>query len=221
MQYVKEDFHEGLGAISRDESLTSLWNEIICEIEKITDNDLIEYFLKSKRRAKSISEAINFLLNQRLTARGWNPQSKIFKDKELSGKTWTLDFSKSIQSSDGKKVGMPIEVVFNHGEAIAWNLIKLSLATENNVKKELDFDKSVGIYICATKNLKDRGGFDGAIGEYEKVLKYLVPFDQKMIRPLVIIGLREPDSFKIERYPNSHPNPKLRGRSTGKLIEIN
>ena len=217
MKYEIVDFNEGEAAIAKSPELSSLWAELIGAIESITDLDLIDYFNSSKRRAKSISEAINFILNEKLVDNGWTPQSKIFKGEEFSGKTWTLDFSKSLISENGKKVGIPIEVVFNHGEAIAWNLIKLSLATENNVRKQLDFDKAVGVYICATKKLKDRGGFDGAIGEYERVLKYLNPHDQKMIKPIVILGLKEPDTFYIPRYPNSHENPKLRGRSTGQV----
>jgi hypothetical protein len=218
MKYQLEDFNQGEAAIAKSPELSALWHELLTTIESISDDDLIDYFKSSKRRAKSISEAINFILDERLVEKGWTPQSKIFKGEEFSGKTWTLDFSKSLPDERGKMVGIPIEVVFNHGEAIAWNLIKLSLATENNVRKQLDFDKSVGIYICATKKLKDRGGFDGAIGEYERVLKYLNPLDQKMIKPIVILGLKEPETFYIPRYPNNHVNPKLRGRSTG-LIE--
>ncbi len=217
MRYIIEDFNEGIAAISNSPELSSLWDELIGTITSIEDSELIDYFNTSKRKAKSVSEAINHVLDSKLTRAGWTPQSKIFKGSEFVGKTWTLDFSKSLLAVDGKKFGIPIEVVFNHGEAIAWNLIKLSLATENNVRKQLDFDKAVGVYVCATKGLKDRGGFDGAIGEYEKVLKYLNPLDQKMIKPIVIIGLCEPESFCIPRYPNNHANPKLRGRSTGQI----
>ena len=129
-----------------------------------------------------------------------------------------MDFSKGISDAKGKESGIPVEVVFNHGEAIAWNLIKLSLASENNVQKKFQFDSSVGIYVCASKELKDKGGFDGAVGHYEKVLKYLKPLDQKMIKPLVVFALSAPETFYIERYPNDFHDIKLRGRSTGKLI---
>ncbi|CAN1498643.1 Type-2 restriction enzyme BglII [Candidatus Nanopelagicaceae bacterium] len=220
MKFKVQDFNEGEAAIAKNPQLTSLWNELIDAISSVTDDEIIEYFDSSKRRAKSISEAINHKLNERLIQKGWTPQSKIFKGDEFTGKTWTLDFSKSLQDESGKQIGIPIEVVFNHGEAIAWNLIKLSLASENNVRKQLDFDKAVGIYICATKKLKDLGGFDGAIGEYEKVLKYLNPLDQKMIKPIVIVGLKEPESFYIPRYPNNYSDVKLRGRSTGKIQVI-
>lgn len=217
MRFKKEDFNEGVAVIEKNPQLSSLWEELVGVIEQISDDEIVKYFNSSKRQAKSISEAINHLLNEKLVKLGWTPQSKIFKGKEFSGKTWTLDFSKTLADEDGKRIGLPVEVVFNHGEAIAWNLIKLSLATENNVRKQIDFDKAVGIYICATKELKDRGGFDGSIGEYEKVLKYLNPLDQKMIKPIVIVGLIEPDTFYIPRFPGNHSDRKLRGRSTGEI----
>lgn len=221
MKHDEKDHNQGLAAISSDAGLTSLWQEFLRTIDEITEPEIIETFNNQKRKAKSISEAINKLLDEKLTNKGWNRQSPIYKDKELSGKTWTLDFSKGIKGNNGKESGIPVEVVFNHGEAIAWNLIKLSLASENNVQKEFQFDSSVGVYVCASKELKDKGGFDGAIGHYEKVIQYLNPLDQKMIKPLVVLQLLGPETFYIERFPNDYPVAKLRGRSTGKLKIIN
>jgi hypothetical protein len=217
MKHDEEDHNQGLAAIASDSGLTSLWHEFLEAIDDISEPEIIYTFNNQKRKAKSISEAINKLLDEKLTKKGWDRQSPIYKDKGLSGKTWTLDFSKGVTGINGKESGIPVEVVFNHGEAIAWNLIKLSLATENNVQKQFQFDSSVGVYVCASKELKDRGGFDGAIGHYEKVIEYLKPLDQKMIKPLVVLQLSAPETFYIERYPNDYHVAKLRGRSTGKL----
>ena len=68
--------------------------------------------------------------------------------------------------------------------------------------------------------MKNLGGFDGAIGEYERVLKYLDPLDQKIIKPLVVIGLLPPSDFKILRYASDYHVVKNRGRSTGELQEL-
>ena len=104
-------------------------------------------------------------------------------------------------------------MVFNHGEAIAWNLIKLSMAAENNyVRKETDIGEGIGIYVCATAEMKKLGGFDGAVGEFEKVLKYLDPLNSKIIRPMIIVGLLPPKTFKIEHYPNPKDKDKVLGR---------
>lgn len=109
-------------------------------------------------------------------------------------KVWRLDFAKESVS---------IEVAFNHGEAIAWNLLKPVLASEvNNVEKAIKTE--VGVLITATKNLKIAGAFDNAVGEYEKVLRYLLPLSSLMSVPLLIIGLEAPEAFKLKaKYPNS------------------
>lgn len=220
MEYKQSDFNQGLAAIEASPDLSSLYSEITTAISSITDSEISSFFKSQKRDARSISEAINTLLNGRLVELGWERQSPIYKDESLSDKTWTLDFAKGIKGSNGKSSGMPVEVVFNHGEAIAWNLIKLSLASENSVQKRFQFSTSVGIYICATREMKNLGGFDGAIGEYERVLKYLDPLDQKIIKPLVVIGLLPPSDFKILRYASDYHVVKNRGRSTGELQEL-
>lgn len=217
---LPKDFNHGMAAIREDSRLEKLFSEILAAIEAISEEEIVSFFENQSRKAKSISEAINKLLDRNLVSKGWDRQSPIYKDETLNDKTWTLDFSKGLQGDDGKLAGIPIEVVFNHGEAVAWNLIKLSLASESNVRKKFDFSPSVGVYICANAALKDKGGFDGAIGEYERVLQYLNPMDSKIPKPLVIIGLKAPSSFYIERYSNDFQIASKRGRSTGKLVRI-
>jgi hypothetical protein len=73
----------------------------------------------------------------------------------------------------------------------------------------------VGIYICATKALKKAGGFDGAVGEYEKVLRYLLPMAQKLTRPLIIIGLEPPKTFKIVKKKDP-----ITKKNKGEIVEI-
>ena len=214
------DFNQGLAAIAGDSRLQQLWEEILSAIADISEAEIIDYFQSQKRSAKSISEAINMILDKKLVKKEWNRQSPIYKDEDLNDKTWTLDFSKGLQGEDGKWAGIPIEVVFNHGEAVAWNLIKLSLASERNVRKRFDFTPSVGVYICASKELKELGGFDGSIGEYERVLNYLEPMDSKIPKALVVIGLKAPKTFYIKRYPKDYPDAKKRNRSTGTLIPL-
>jgi len=102
-----------------------------------------------------------------------------------------LDFAKDNAIS--------IEVAFNHGEAIAWNLLKPVLASElNHVKKALQ--TKVGVIIVATDDMKEAGGFDSAVGSYEKVIRYLKPFNNFLTVPMVIIGLKKPKTFKIIQF---------------------
>lgn len=188
MNYRIHSFRHGQIILENEESYSTTWNELLGAIESIKDEDIIEHHESNKRKAKSISESINNLLKEKLTSLQWNEESYIFQDDEYTGNRWRLDFAKD---------SISVEVAFNHGEAIAWNLVKPVLAGElNHVKKEIDTE--VGVIICATKSLKDKGGFDGAVGEYEKFLTYLNPLRDILTIPMVIIGLEAPESFEVE-----------------------
>ena len=218
---IEEGEHNhGLDVARSNPEISILWNELKSAIQSITEENIVSRFNASKRQAKSISEVLNEAIKDKLVELDWTSQSKIFKGEDYDGsKTWTLDFSKSLHGSNGKAAGLAVEVAFNHGEAIAWNLIKPALAAQrNHVAKEVDIGVGVGVYVCATKSMKDLGGFDGAVGEYEKVLKYLDPLSLLIQSPFVLVGIKEPETFYIERYAKDHSNKKLRGRSTGKLI---
>jgi hypothetical protein len=216
MEFVTHSYKNGDAIIKSNPEINYLWHELTEIIRSISDEELIEYFENSSRKSKSISDAINKTIDAKLTASNWKRQSRIFKDRDTYvGTTWTLDFSKSVTKDDKVFSGIAVEVVFNHGEAIAWNLIKLSMAAEqNHVRKETDIGDGVGIYICATDAMKEKGGFDGAIGEYEKVLKYLEPLSQKIITPTVIIGLEAPKTFYIEHFSD----PKNLSKKLGRII---
>jgi hypothetical protein len=218
MEFVTHSHHHADAIIKSTPELSILWSEVQNIIKDVNDEMLINYFQAADRKAKSISEAINKLLDENFVKSNWQRQSRIFKDRETyQGTTWTLDFSKSVQGYSHKKSGMAIEVVFNHGEAIAWNLIKLSISAEDNqLRKETDIGNGVGIYICATEELKRDGGFDGAVGEYERLLKYLDPFSLKIKTPIMIVGLLKPKTFKIQHFPD----PKNQKKVLGKIVLI-
>lgn len=173
------------------------FDEIIEVISNITDEELKSVHMSRKNAGvkSSLAPTINALLKKKLIAKGWNAESSIFQGEEYgTDKTWRLDFARGSVS---------IEVAFNHGEAIAWNLLKPVLASEvNNVQKAIKTE--VGVLITTTKALKVAGAFDNAVGEYEKVLRYLVPLSTLMSVPLLIIGLEAPDTFKLKaKYPNT------------------
>lgn len=171
------------------------FNEVLDVVKGITEEELIikhnSYGLISEEHIpKSLSKAINDILKESLVNKGWHPESKIFQDSNYEGETWRLDFAKN---------NISIEVGFNHASVIAWNLTKPVLASElNHVKKAIQ--TKVGIIIAATEDLKQKGGFDGAIGTYEKYLEYLPPLNNILTVPLFIIGLKAPLSFKIKQF---------------------
>ena len=188
MEYKLHSFRHAQIILENENTYNKVWGELLETIKSIRDDEIISYYESNKRKAKSISEAINNILKDKLVKLGWNEESYIFQDDEYSGNRWRLDFAKE---------SISVEVAFNHGEAIAWNLIKPVLASElNHVQKEVNTE--IGVIICATKELKDKGGFDGAVGEYEKFLTYLNPLRDVLSVPMVIIGLKAPATFEIE-----------------------
>lgn len=89
-------------------------------------------------------------------------------------------------------------MAFNHGEAIAWNLIKPVLASElNHVQKA--FQTRLGIYVCATEAMKRAGNIDSASGSFEKVQRYLMPMMNQLTVPMMLIGIDAPQTFYIDK----------------------
>lgn len=186
MDFVSHSFRHAEAILSRP-SFRHLLEELNTAINSISDEDLITSFHSNTSPSKSISRDINYLLKDRLKSAGWASESPIFQDSEFSDNRWRLDFAKE---------SISVEVAFNHGEAIAWNLIKPVLASElNHVQKAIQTE--IGVIICATAELKAAGGFDSAVGEYEKFLRYLVPLQDILTVPLLIIGLKAPKTFKV------------------------
>lgn len=190
MEYVAYSHRHGLTLFHSEEPFATLWTEVVNVIETITEEDIVHEFEKSSRVSKSLSAVINNLLHQRLTRLGWAAESPIFAQAEyIAGDKgrFRLDFAKDVVS---------IEVAFNHGEAAAWNLLKPVLASElNHVKKAIE--TQAGIIITATEEMKAAGGFDSAVGTYEKYINYLEPLNNVLTVPLAVIGLKAPTSFRV------------------------
>ena len=189
MNFIQHSFRNAETIFTNDTRYISLWNELVNTITEITDNDIIEHFNSNPSNSmKSISDAINKLIDARLHALGWSRQSPIFNDLDyISGNWWSLDFAKDEIS---------VEVAFNHSGVIAWNLIKPVLASElNHVEKAIQ--TSAGVIVAATDAMRVAGNFDSAIGTYEKFLKYLKPLNNILTVPLMIIGLEAPNTFII------------------------
>jgi len=215
MKFRLHQHRFGLDILNSDEKLQELWIEISNTLKGISDERIIAEYNLSEN-AMSISAAINSLIDLDLQALGWTPQSAIFQGSEYEGRMWRLDFAKTTNDANADKSGIAIEVAFNHGEAIAWNLLKPVLAAEiNHVSTETDIGVGVGVYICATENLKEVGAFDGAVGEYEKVLRYLSPLFSKITVPMVIVGLEAPESFRVEKEKNP-----VTGKNKGTIVQI-
>lgn len=195
MKYITQDHRHAMNLFETESKYIPLYKEIKSTIDGITDDEIIaEYEASPRDNIKSLSEPINSLIRQRLISNGWKEEAAIFSDPSYAqardNKRWRLDFAK-------KEIS--VEVAFNHGEAIAWNLIKPVLASElNHVAK--DIQTSAGIIICATDEMKRAGNFDSAVGSYEKFIRYLVPMQNMLPTPILLIGLSAPDSFYIDSH---------------------
>lgn len=187
MKYRTQAHKDG-DIILNEQRYFSFYQEILDAIASIKDEEIIALHQSKYAKTMSLSKAINQLLRERLVEKGWMKEAPIFQEATYKNdKMWKLDFAKGLVS---------VEVGFNHGEAISWNLIKPVLASErNHVEKAIQ--TKVGVMICATKELKTAGAFDGAVGEFEKINRYLIPLDRILTVPMMIIGLEAPESFKV------------------------
>jgi len=214
MDYITHFHNHSEAVIKNDDKFIGTFNELTSVIKSVKDEEIIEKFILTRdsgeKSTKSPSTAINNIFKERLVKLGWKSESPIFAGDDYqyelrNGKytkrklgTWRLDFVKNL---------IAVEIAFNHGEAIAHNLLKPHLSSQmNHVVKETD--TKLGVVICVTETFKKRCNFDGAVGHYEKQLIYLKPYSQILSTPLVIIGLEAPSSFTINKkkeviYENS------------------
>ncbi|KFN03294.1 hypothetical protein D0U04_20870 [Bacillus clarus] len=201
MDFIVYSHRHGKNNLETDSQFTNTWLEIQQALSNITDEMILELHREKYIESnKSLSKAINQLIKEQLAAFRWSSESYIFKDNRYKNKAWRLDFAKD---------SISVEVAFNHSGTIAWNLMKPVIASElNHVEKAVQ--TKIGIIISATNELRDSGGFDSAIGTYEKYIEHLVPLNTQLTVPLVIVGLKRPETFYIETYKNSEG--KTRGR---------
>lgn len=205
MRYIEHPFRQA-DIILNSERLKPYYDEVLKAVADISDQDIRDRTTSRFAGKMSLSHAINDLLKERLAPLGWLPEAPIFQDPEYSSPRetkWRLDFAKGPVS---------IEVAFNHGEAIAWNLLKPVLASEqNHVRKAIQTE--IGIVIAATSSLKKAGAFDSAVGEFEKICRYLKPLSTILSVPLMIIGLEAPESFAVKKE-------KVGNKNIGTIIDI-
>ena len=200
MKFEEYSYRHALDIISYNKDLNEAYEDFKNVIRNITDEDLKEDYNnkkekheESKTAFKSLTSSINNILKERLVELdGWKAEVDIFdsSEQDLGKIEWRLDFVYNNK--------ICVEVAFNHREAIAWNLIKPVLACElNPIKKKTE--GTIGIYVCADDQMKIAANMDGATGSFETVKKYLKPMESILISPIVIIGLKPFDTFKISK----------------------
>lgn len=191
MEFELHSHRYATSILEKEEEFHETWREIKQVIANVTDKMLIDMFNRKHAMSnKSLSKTINELLKEQFVAFGWRKESPIFKDSRFNYNTWRLDFAKK---------NISIEVAFNHSGTVAWNLLKPVIASElNHVDKAIQ--TKVGVIICATEELKLKGGFDSAIGTLETYKSYLLPLQSQLSVPIALVGLKAPSSFHVEHY---------------------
>lgn len=205
MDFVTHSHREGLFLFENHPEYAPYWDDFTAAIQRMTDEVLMDWHrvaLDSRGNCKSLSDAINMAFESELDVSNWAPQSPIFNEPEYRDNhretRWRLDFANDI---------VAVEIAFNHGEAAAWNLLKPALAGElNHVEKAIQ--SRAGIVVTATEALKYAGNFDGAVGTFEKYLRYLRPMMDVLTVPMVVVGLNPPRSFRIGRDKQDPPEQR-------------
>ena len=199
MEYRLESYRHAVEVLNSIPEYKKVWLEIQAVLDGISDEDIIEVQERMFSKQMSISKTLNLLIKERMEDLAWDSESPIFSSPELNfsldkrgykrkSGVWRLDFAKE---------SISVEVSFNHGEAIAWNLVKPVIACEvNHVEKAIE--TKIGVIICATQDMKSSCGFDGAVGQYEKILQYMLPLRSMLTIPIVIVGLEAPKTFDIK-----------------------
>ena len=77
---------------------------------------------------------------------------------------------------------------------VSMKLIRYEAQTSQRDLAVLGVSYSIGVIIIATQTMKVAGGFDGAIGTFEKAVQYL---RSQLTEPMVLMGLEAPRSFQI------------------------
>lgn len=194
MEFDEHSFRHA-SDIFRNDEFAPFYGQLVEVIQGVSDEDLIARHESygdpdEERTPKSLSKAINALLKERLIDSGWHTESNIFQNRDYTGDTWRLDFASELLS---------VEVAFNHSTVIAWNLIKPVLASElNHVDKAIQ--TRGGVIIAAKQEMKIAGGFDSAVGTFEKFLHHLDPLRNLLTVPIMLIGLNAPRTFEIEHF---------------------
>ena len=191
MEYRIHGFRHGDYLIENVAEYRPYWAEICHAIASVTDGRIADHFARhGEGTRKSISATINALLKDELVAAGWYAESPIFSEPRYNDgvRMFRLDFAKGPVS---------VEVAFNHGNDAPWNLIKPTLASElNHVEKAIQTE--IGVIVTATEEMRVAGGFDNAVGTFDKYVDLLKPMGMLLTAPLVIVGLEAPKTFHIE-----------------------
>ena len=190
-------FNNAEAMINNDNRLKENFNEILEIIKNVSPEMVLEQFSEnlSKKKgngnAKSLSVPVNEVLKREFEKKNWKSEPELFmKDEKHKYCHFKLDFTKDELFS--------VEVAFNHGEAIAWNILKPQLCCDNRVDNR-ETKSEVAVIICPTYKFRTYGNVDSSTGFFEKFLECMEVFKDYATAPFVLIGLEPFEDFKIQK----------------------
>lgn len=171
-------------------------------LESITDDEIIAKYYELNS-GKSLSTTLRQIIEEKILNLKWKKNLSIFDDKEVNkgGSRWKADY---VLPPDFSMV-----ISFDHYSMMTNNLMKIALASEESYMNK-NVQTKFGILISATYDLKQNGGFDSVIGEFEKYKVQCRVLQNHLKVPIIIIGLKAPESFKIT-------HEKVAGRNRGDI----
>src|SRR5699024_208614 len=189
MKFEEYSYLNGLEIIRNIPEVYEKYQEVLCAIKSIKDDEIIAkyYDLDS---GKSLGTALKRIIEEKVVDLNWERNVPIFDDKEVNtgGGRWKSDFVLPSYFS--------MVVSFEHSSAMTNNLMKLELASEESHMNK-NVQTKFGILITTTNELKINGGFDNVVGEFEKYQVHCRVLQNHLKTPMIIIGLKAPESFRI------------------------
>lgn len=188
MKFKIYSFNSALENINETPSKKNICNEVFDIIKSITDKELRDYFSIYSGKIKSLSKIIKMLMKEKLLKNNWIKNQNMFlNDNYYNSKRFSYDYYKS---------NVNLEFAFNHESASAWILLKGILCENKKLKN--DVKTEISLIISADNRMKTFGGFDGAIGTYEKYIDYLNTMKHILKKPILLIGLEPVSDFLVK-----------------------
>jgi hypothetical protein len=205
IEHFKKNFEN---APKQTMSLSKTINALISEALGAKHSKKVKKLIESEKLTESDAENL------------WVSESEIFGKSVFGMSKWRLDFARKIVARDESgfvipgvpEKGISIEVAFNNAGSAAWNVLKPSIASElNHVKKNIQ--TSIAVVIVATNDLKSKGGFDSTVGTFESYKIMLEPLQDIVKVPMLIMGIKAPETFKVEIF-------KRNGKNQGRIVML-
>lgn len=166
------------------------WSELHAELHAVSHEDVFRSYAQQiqrynahqrKKPPKGAQQATNEVIRARLVEKGWTKEPRLFNGgRESNLRKWKMDFIKD-------QIG--VEIVFNHAEAMAWAFTRMHMAGESQeVVRQSKI--RVGVAVFATREYKEWGRMDDAVGTYDMALEWLRVMRAMLPVPLLLVGVK-------------------------------